>query len=102
MTFCTIDDLKKVLEAPEENIFFLDVRSPEEYKEGHIARFVNVPIGSDDEAFAPYLRGIVYVICDTHGRSQRVAKKLDEQGVERVAVVHGGMFTWAIHDNPVE
>ncbi len=101
MIFCTIEDLKIALATANPEHAYVDVRSPEEYEEGHIAGFINVPIDSPDEAFAPYLQHTVYVICETHGRSQRVAKRLDDLGAERAVVVHGGMFAWAIHDNEV-
>ena len=74
-----------------EKIVLLDVRTPAEYKSGHIYQAVNKPLdkmntyqGKEKE---------VYVICQSGMRSKKAAKTLKNKGYQ-VTNVKGGMSQW--------
>ncbi len=74
---------------------FIDVRSPEEYAEGHAYRARNLPL----DTLAENLDKIekqepVYIICQTDNRSREAAKILVNAGFSRAIVVIGGTDAW--------
>lgn len=76
-----------------QNVTLLDVRSPSEYRGGHIAKAINVPLnkitGYKGTKDAP-----VYLICQSGMRSKNAAKQLKKMGYT-VTNVRGGMNQWA-------
>lgn len=73
-------------------ITLLDVRTPQEYRTGHISKAQNVPLakinnykGTTDQP--------VYVICQSGMRSKQAAKALQKKGYQ-VINVRGGMSQW--------
>lgn len=75
-----------------KSIVLLDVRTPGEYRGGHIGRAKNVPLdriasysGKKDEE--------LFVICQSGMRSKRAAKMLQKMGY-KVTNVRGGMSQW--------
>jgi len=75
----------------------LDVRTPEEYKAGHIA---NATLANyNDPAFESMIAKIdkskpVLVYCAAGGRSSRAAKLMAEKGWKNVSNMLGGMGAW--------
>ncbi|MHC5268571.1 rhodanese-like domain-containing protein [Enterococcus sp. LJL98] len=75
-----------------QNITLLDVRSPSEYRGGHITKTINLPLnkitgytGDKDQD--------VYLICQSGMRSKSAAKQLKKMGYN-VINVRGGMNQW--------
>lgn len=73
----------------------IDVRTPEEYAEGHIP---DVPLHPMQEV-ADWINGLQpdksYVfVCRSGARSQRVAEFLKANGFSEVANYDGGMLAW--------
>ncbi|MEI6510710.1 MAG: rhodanese-like domain-containing protein [Candidatus Uhrbacteria bacterium] len=104
MKTITVQELKERLEnpAPGKSIL-IDVRSPDEYAEGHIPSAINRPIGGlaiYEEALRAYDH--VYVHCLTGGRSGRVCARLSEIGLPDASSVEGGVTAWAAAGYPVE
>ena len=77
--------LKKIIQL-------LDVRTPSEYRNGHIQGAKNVPL-NEIARYAPETNEIVYVICHSGVRSKMAAKKLKKKGYD-VVNVQGGMSAW--------
>ncbi|MBX8938784.1 rhodanese-like domain-containing protein [Enterococcus gilvus] len=75
----------------EGPITLLDVRTPEEYRRGHIAKAVNYPLNKVDRYQGKEKE--VYVICQSGMRSKQAAKILKQKGYE-VTNVQGGMNRW--------
>ncbi len=80
-------------EKLKDKIKLIDVRTPNEYRSGHIARAENIPLnkinnykGKEDET--------IYVICQSGMRSKQAAKSLKKLGY-KVINVRGGMNSWA-------
>lgn len=75
----------------------VDVRTPEEYAEGHLKGAVNVNINAED--FSQQLGRLskdapVFVYCRSGGRSGRAAAQMAEMGFVQVYDMKGGMMAW--------
>lgn len=70
----------------------LDVRTPSEYRAGHIAAAKNVPLNKIDQ-YQQKMTETIYVICQSGMRSKQAAKILKKKGYEVVNVT-GGMNRW--------
>ena len=70
----------------------IDVRSPEEYRLGHIKEAKNVPLHTI-KGFEGNKQEKVYVICQSGPRSMQAVRYLNSVGYEAVNV-SGGMNQW--------
>lgn len=94
----SVQDLKT---AVDSGAYVLDVRTPQEFAEGHIASAVNLPLDAV-EARASEVPGDrpVYVICRSGNRSAQASDILKKAGKD-VKNVGGGMNDWASAGYPV-
>ncbi|MGX7195999.1 rhodanese-like domain-containing protein [Enterococcus olivae] len=74
-----------------ENISILDVRTPSEYRSGHLPTAKNVPLSKISSYSLKEKQ--VYVICQSGMRSRQAAKQLKKKGYEAINV-RGGMNQW--------
>ncbi|GAA3714559.1 rhodanese-like domain-containing protein [Salinicoccus jeotgali] len=84
----SIEELAEVL---QRNSKLLDVRTPGEYRSGHIRKSINLPLNKvsdykDDSK-------PVYIICQSGMRSKKATKVLRKKGIEAINV-RGGMNQW--------
>ncbi len=82
--------------AEETNYIILDVRTPEEYAEGHIENAINIPneaIGSDEIEELPDKSQLIMIYCRSGNRSKQTADKLVKLGYANI-VEFGGINTW--------
>lgn len=82
---------KDLAEKIKEPITLLDVRTPEEYRGGHIAKAANYPLNKIDRYQGREKE--VYVICQSGMRSKQAVKILKQKGYEAINV-QGGMNRW--------
>ena len=107
---CNNDNITSV-SAPEfeqqikaDSVQLLDVRTPQEYAEGHIAGAVNIDVQSDD--FQPTARqelskdSTILVYCRSGRRSLDAAEILTHLGY-RVVNLKGGILDWQASGLPV-
>ena len=82
--------------------FLLDVRQPEEFREGHIAGAKLIPLGELHQHIQelPRDREIVCV-CASGSRSNSAARQLASAGYN-VINMKGGMFAWQRSALPVK
>jgi rhodanese-related sulfurtransferase len=95
-------ELKQILEDPQNQAVVIDVREPEEYEEAHIAGLPLIPMGDIidwTERLDPE-REYVFV-CRSGRRSLEVAKYFQSNGFGRVHNFEGGMLSWIEYGNPV-
>ena len=76
----------------KENIKLIDVRTPDEFRRGHIKNAKNIPLNKIG-SFTPVAGEKTYVICHSGARSKLAAKKLKKRGFD-VVNVKGGMHAW--------
>lgn len=89
----SIEDLEKA----DNSIQLIDVRTPEEYKEGYIKNAKNINFKGDD--FLNQMSRLdknkpVYVYCMVGGRSGKSAAQLKEAGFNKVYDFKGGFKQW--------
>jgi len=82
----------------------LDVRTPAEFRNGHVPGAVNIPVdalGSHLADLEPHRAETIYVICESGNRSARAAVVLREEGYRAVNVM-GGTGAWRRAGLPLE
>ena len=81
---------------------FIDVRTPEEYAEGHAYRTRNIPLDTLAENLDKIeKREPVYIICRTDNRSRQAAQILVDAGFSKAIVVTGGTEAWKAAGMPM-
>ena len=73
----------------------IDVRSPQEYKEGHIDGAISIPdyqIKKEIEKQIPNKDELIVVYCSTGHRSQKVQKILENMGYINIYNVYEGIM----------
>lgn len=84
----------------------IDVREPDEYRQGHIAGAVNIPRGmlefkiSNEPALQQLDRALI-VYCKTSGRAALSVVALQTMGFINVTSLAGGFDAWAAGNLPV-
>ena len=82
--------------ASESDYLILDVRTREEYEQGHIPGAVCVPnesIGSGELSALPRKDQLILVYCRSGNRSKQAAQKLADAGYTNI-VEFGGILSW--------
>lgn len=98
------DEAAAIAADPPEDLVVLDVRTPEEYAEGHLEGAVLVDFYDADFADqlaaldpdAPYL-----VYCRSGNRSGQALSVMEQLGFSSVVDVDGGIVAWADAGLPV-
>lgn len=90
-----VDQFSKAVQNDTE-LQLIDVRTPEEFQQGHIPDAKNIDWRNKD--FAAQISKLdksrpVYIYCQSGGRSASAATKLVEEGFE-VFELEGGMLNW--------
>lgn len=81
----------------EKQVQLVDVRTPEEYAEGHIDNAVNIDFFRDDfkSAFATMDKDQpIYIYCKSGNRSGKAAKILSDLGFEEIYDLEGGFSNY--------
>ena len=80
----------------ESGYIILDVRTPAEYAEKHIAGAVNIPnetIGTEEIPELPDKNQLILVYCRSGNRSKQASEKLARLGYTNI-VEFGGISSW--------
>lgn len=92
----TMDEAMNLMQEEEEYIL-LDVRSQEEFQDGHIPDAINVPnesIGKEEIPELPDKEQLILVYCRSGNRSKQASEKLAELGYTNIVEI-GGINDWA-------
>lgn len=94
--FSSVDAAAFAREIANERVQLIDVRTPEEFAEGHIAGAVNMNVHS--EAFAQQIATLdstrpVALYCRSGRRSKRAAEQVTAAGYQ-VIELDGGILSW--------
>ena len=90
----TSDEAKKMMET--QKVIVVDVRTLEEYKEGHIPNAISVPLETIENEAEVKLKNkddLILVYCRSGRRSREAALKLIENGYTNV-IDFGGIKDW--------
>ena len=88
---------KALLADKEKNIVVLDVRTPEEYKEGHIrdAKLVNFRAEDFESKLGELDKSKSYLVhCRSGGRSSAALEAFKKLGFKSIYQLDGGMLAW--------
>ena len=90
----TSDEAKKMIET--QTVIVVDVRTLEEYTEGHIPNAISVPLETIENKAEAKLKNkddLILVYCRSGRRSREAALKLIEKGYTNV-IDFGGIKDW--------
>lgn len=92
------DELKNKLDR-DDNFLLIDVRTPDEYATGHIAKSVNIPLADIDNQIGKIALAKdkeIVTMCDNVGcnRSDQATTKLIGLGFENVRSYSDGIYAW--------
>ena len=96
MEIISIDELQKRIDSLGEDELILDVRTPEEFNEGHIKGARNIP-HDQVNSVVDEIKSLktVYVHCKMGGRAQQASKTLESSGLTNIVCIgKGGMQRW--------
>jgi rhodanese-related sulfurtransferase len=102
----SIDEFDRM--RKEKGVVVLDVRTPREYAEGHVAGAINLPVtGQGSEHFndevAKLDRGTTYLVhCARGVRSANAINRMSKLGFTHLNDFTGGMEQWKKEGKPVE
>ena len=89
-------DEAQVLMQQTQDYLILDVRSPEEFAQGHIPHAINIPMerfGETPPKELPDRNQMIFVYCVKGVRSMNVANRLAHMGYKNI-VEMGGIQDW--------
>ena len=96
-------EFEKAIKA--DSVQLLDVRTPQEYAEGHIAGAININVQSDDFRQRADMElskdSTIFVYCRSGRRSMDAAETLTELGY-KVVNLKGGIIEWNEEGLPVK
>ena len=73
----------------------VDVREPREFRQGHIAEAISVPLADIlNHNFRLPRDELILLVCQSGRRSRRAAYVLRQAGYTELAVLYGGMTAW--------
>jgi rhodanese-related sulfurtransferase len=89
--------------AAGKPIQLIDVRTPEEFAEGHLAGAINIPLGEFDPEALPDPQGSERVLyCRSDRRSGIAAARLTAASGTPALHLDGGILAWEASDFPIE
>ena len=94
--FISMEDLHPIYQELKDDELIVDVRTDEEFAEGHVPGSDHIPFERIAEKADQY-RGYskVYIYCRRGGRAQKAFEILQAQGLTNlVCVAEGGMDRW--------
>jgi rhodanese-related sulfurtransferase len=97
-TLVSPEEAATTIADPPADLVILDVRTPEEFAEGHIEGAVMVDFYSDtfDAELAALDTDVPYVVyCRSGNRSGQTIAKMEQIGFQSVEDIDGGVVAWA-------
>ena len=88
----SVNEMFEIIKT-NENTVLLDVRSTQEYKEGHINGSINIPVYDLEKTANSKLNkeGIIIVYCSAGVRSKRAIQILRKLGYRNLYNIEGGI-----------
>ena len=93
--YVSMDEIIQIMNENEDYII-LDVRTIEEYNEGHIPNAICIPnetIGQDVVNKLPNKEQLILIYCRSGNRSKQAAAKLEKLGYTNL-IEFGGIIDW--------
>jgi rhodanese-related sulfurtransferase len=96
---------QELLEADTNNLVIVDVRTPEEFQQGHVPNAINVPLSEiiDNPAILTSSKEKPIVLyCRSGYRAGKAAEALHKNGHQNLQHLEGDMQSWLKAGLPVE
>jgi rhodanese-related sulfurtransferase len=91
------------MDSNENATVFLDVRTPEEYKEVRVDGYLNFPLDQIGQKELPFsLDSDIVIMCRGGFRSMTACEKLQRMGASELSNVAGGIVAWMDEKLPVD
>ncbi|MEN2282335.1 rhodanese-like domain-containing protein [Algoriphagus sp. SE2] len=100
----TVQKFEEIVKNNKDAII-LDVRTPEEYSEGHISGAVNIDYMNEgfEQEIAKLNKSMTYLVyCKSGVRQDKASTRMKELGFENVHLLDGGITRWQQDGKPVE
>lgn len=100
-----MNNMQAVRMMNHESPLILDVRTQDEFKQGHIAGAKNIPQGLLDTRITDIQdrkSSPVILVCQSGNRSMQAARILKKHGFENLHNLTGGMLSWQQANLPVQ
>ena len=97
-------DIAALVAAPNGPLL-LDVRTADEFAQGHVPGALSIPIAELPDRLhqiAAYKKRGVVAYCESGGRAQRAIDILDAAGFENLKLLAGSMKAWRAEDRATE
>ena len=99
-----LDVAKYEKNMAQPDVQLVDVRTPEEFSEGHLENAINIDVTADD--FDAKVANLdkekpVMVYCKSGGRSAKASARLKELGFKTITDLEGGITNWKSENRPV-
>ncbi|MDN4502745.1 rhodanese-like domain-containing protein [Alteromonadaceae bacterium BrNp21-10] len=94
-----------VLQVDPQKTLILDVRSPDEFAEGHVPGAINIPhneITQQLELIKSFKQESIVLYCRSGRRAGIAASTLIEHGVTQLQHMDGDMLQWQAQQLPIE
>jgi len=99
------DTLLARTQKKDTSLVILDVRTPEEYAQGHVPGAINIPYDKlnsrADELLSAKNKDVV-LYCHSGARAAIAARTLKAQGFDKLLHLEGDMMKWARENRPTE
>ncbi len=89
----------------DSNYIIVDVRTPKEYRNGHMKNAVNVSYFGTiftDSIKTLDRKKTIYMYCQTQHRSPLASKKMRKLGFVKIVDLTGGFMKWENNQMPIE
>ena len=96
---------QELLAADKNNLVIIDVRTSEEFQQGHVANAINVPFSEivDNPAVLTSSKGKAIVLyCRSGYRAGKAAEVLHKDGYQNLSHLEGDLQAWLKAGLPVE
>lgn len=89
----------------DKNYIIVDVRTPKEYRNGHMKNAINVSYFGT--IFTDSIKTLnrdktIYMYCQTQHRSPLASKKMKRLGFKKIVDLKGGFVKWENNTMPIE
>lgn len=84
----------KTILKNDKNAILIDVRSPQEYKEGHLDRSINFPLYDlerNNEEILKNKENTIILYCQSGNRSNKALEILKQKGYKSLYQIEGGL-----------
>jgi len=87
--------------AQGDKVAVVDVRTTSEFRSGHIAGAVNIPMDEVESRIADIPTGVPVVLVCQSGRRAAITKTTTENILDKTVCLEGGMDAWQKEDLPI-